>query len=318
MTMQSIFNKFGSNWTHASIDEGGSAWLHTSDPRSNTAPVLYWQPCARCEAFDVTEMPKDKSIVPVWERTDFTNGPSYATDRFGIALHVPAALPQPAPPPMAPPAAVTLTTDQAENGELWAFANHDENYVSVNSFGVVWFDLFKDGPKPRRSYAVEVSGAVNPIERVRSQPVAPAEAGVPFAPAPMAPARSLPVCHAHGCFYDAAVGDKFCAEHAAPKLPVYPIFHPHNVIQYADEIYVWHDESGLLGGVGYSLDDANAQMGRYAESLEAPQVDMSFPSLALNKAKAHARHLLLCCEADNNTQSLTTTQYTAIFGELPQ
>lgn len=95
----------------------------------------------------------------------------------------------------------------------------------------------------------------------------------------------------------------------------YPIFHPHNVIQYADEIYVWHAEAGLLGGVGYSLDDANAQMNRYVESFNAQPAS---GDQALEKAKLHARSMLESYTADGHSSELTRGQYLAIFGELPE
>lgn len=98
--------------------------------------------------------------------------------------HRPRLAPAPpmpmAPVPAAPTLCVQLTTGEAENGGLWAYARDVENYVSVNSFGVVWFNLFKDGPEPRRAYGVEVGGVTVSIERTRSvSECQPPEAGKP-------------------------------------------------------------------------------------------------------------------------------------------
>jgi len=206
MTMQTqdIFNAFGSNWKWASLTVAGTARVHTEQPKIGADGVVFYNASdfvtSRCEAFD-TNVPCAASI---WERIDFGNGPQYPTDCFGSPYPAPAQVLQtgfyappvagggvastsvmgsPAPAPMAPPPTQTrLTTEEAENGGLWDFARAPENYVSVNSFGVVWFNVFKDGPEPRRSYAVEVDGVTHPIERTRSQPqLAPPEAGKPFA-----------------------------------------------------------------------------------------------------------------------------------------
>jgi hypothetical protein len=300
MTTQDIFKKFGSNWKWASISSTGRARIYTAEPTILgsliQSPVGGRVSC--CEAFDNST----NTEVLIWKRTDFSNGPSYETDKFGIPL--PAAAPQfqqPAAlpargyctngdcfnekaigwnqcethrPPLAPapvmpgPAAVTLTTDEAENGGLWAFANHDENYVHVNPFGVVWFDLFKDGPKPRRSYAVEVSGVVNPIERTRSQPqLAPPESGKPYI-------------------------DAFDAQPRAPRAAPWP-----------------------TDAAGNTFVPSSA----YSDSLNLTAVPEVVDAIAaLDKAKAHARHLLKQYNNDDNRQQLTVLQYLAIFGELPQ
>lgn len=303
MTMQSqdIFKAFGSNWKWASITKSGTARVHTEQPTFSADGVVCYSmkenTVERVPAFNL-ERGSGSRII---DRTDFTNGPQYPTDRFGIPFPAPVAVEpqqqQPAPlpargycsngdcwnekaigwnqcethrPPLAPaPAAATLTTDEAENGGLWAFANHDENYVHVNSFGVVWFDLFKDCPKPRRSYAVEVSGVVNPIERVRSKPVSPAEAGMPFAPTPVA----------QPCFD---------YQPAHPGLREEGLESPE-----ADE-----------GDHGWS--DGVAEL----------EKKLSRQRRVLKKAKARAKALLSIYNADGSTQ-LTCVQYTAIFGELP-
>lgn len=240
MQMQDIFKAFGANWTWASISRTGKARIYTGEPVALASGLIqspFGEWVSRCEAFDRGEL--DTPVI--WKRTDFTNGPSYETDQFGIPLPVavpqmpeatpprgycnqlecfnekavgfnvcgvhrppqlmapamptqqmPPLAPAPAQVPMVPPKQTRLTTEEAENGGLWAFANQDEDFVHVNCDGVVWFDLFKDGPKPRRSYAVEVDGVTHPIERTRSQPqLAPPEAGKPFAPSNIPPAAPV-------------------------------------------------------------------------------------------------------------------------------
>lgn len=190
MTMQSqdIFKAFGANWTWASMSPIGVCRVHTKQPTVNELGGLSYARSSgatvRCEAFD-RHVGAQVGAAQIWERTDFSNGPAYETDQFGMPLPVAVpVMPAPPPAPMAPPPPSTpprLTTEEAENGGLWAFANQDEDFVHVNCDGVVWFDLFKDGPKPRRSYAVEVDGVTRPIERTRSQPqLAPPEAGKPY------------------------------------------------------------------------------------------------------------------------------------------
>lgn len=176
---QDVFKHFGPNWTWASIDRSGQAWLHTYEP--NEVPRMNdgTQKNVRAPAFDLDrEFPQRINV----KRSSFLNGPTYNTDEFGIGLFEPQPIGfAPAPQPMAPPATVYITVDQAESGRLWDFANPDENYVSVNLFGEVWFNTGSFGAKERRCYAVLVHGVTHAIERTRSQPqLAPPEAGKPF------------------------------------------------------------------------------------------------------------------------------------------
>lgn len=316
MTTQDIFKKFGSNWKWASISKHGNARVYTGEPVALASGLIqspFGERVSRCEAFDNSA----NTEALIWKRTDFSNGPSYETDRFGIPLTAaapqfqqPAALPargyctnedcfnekaigwnqcETHRPPLAPaPGAVTLTTDEAENGGLWAFANHDENYVHVNSFGVVWFDLFKDGPKPRRSYGVEVSGVVNPIERTRSPQVSPVEAGMPyidvFDTQPVAPQRQHEyVARCPG------TSAEVCKSHACGCEPV--------------------DYSGDTPDSTYSVEQF-ATLGAKIQEVENE----------LAKAKRNAMHLLVCYVQEGNCsrQALNALQYMAIFGEQPE
>ena len=178
MTMQSqdIFKAFGTNWKWASLTVAGTARIHTERPTINDGVVFYNASdlaTSRCEAFD-SNVPCAEQI---WCRTDFSNGPQYPTDRFGIPYPAPVAQ-----VPMVPPALQTrLTTDEAENGKLWDFAKVHENYVLVDVLGGVHFSSAVVGV-PRYAFDVVVDGVTHSIERTRSQPqLAPPEAGKPFA-----------------------------------------------------------------------------------------------------------------------------------------
>ena len=99
MTMQTqdIFKAFGSNWKWASISSTGRARIYTGKP--TILGSLIQSPVdelvSRCEAFDVPT-PANGIVPQIWERTDFSNGPAYETDKFGIPLPVDV--------PSAPPA----------------------------------------------------------------------------------------------------------------------------------------------------------------------------------------------------------------------
>lgn len=189
---QDIFKGFGRNWKWASHDGSGLARVHTGKAvvaHDGSITETKWggQAAVRAEVFDAVDLSPDvHENATVFHRTDFSNGPAYETDQFGIPLpvvEVPTGSYAPPPPELTPPGPTMLTTDEAEAGGLWDFARADENYVSVNLFGTVWFDLFEGGPKPRRSFDVEVTSVTHVIERTRSQPqLAPPEAGKPFTP----------------------------------------------------------------------------------------------------------------------------------------
>lgn len=198
---QNIFNGLSADWKWASMASNGVARVHTDKPTISADNVVLFKLGKRHTAlrgeFDATEMPAEGLTPVIVERSTLASPPPYATDGKGVALDQPVSCepmaprvpecPQPsafapAPQPMAPPATFYITVDQAEAGSLWDFANPDENYVSVNQYGVVWFNTHKDGCGPRRSYSVEVTGVTHSIERTRSQPrFAPPEAGKPFA-----------------------------------------------------------------------------------------------------------------------------------------
>ena len=331
MTTQKIFNALGPNWKWASYTSSGTARVHTELPVLTDDGVLFYNRnaavTARCEAYDAVT-PEDGMVPQIWERTNFSNGPDRDTDSFGALIgYAPPPpppvmptqqMPAPAPAPMAPPKQTRLTTEEAENGGLWAFANQDEDFVHVNCDGVVWFDLFKDGPKPRRSYAVEVDGVTHVIERTRSQPqLAPPEAGKPFSG----------------------------AEKPWPS-PVQPTEHPH-VVKIRAEIEVHaayvggqfgEYDKGIANGLelaialihGWGTPDYTHTPGRRLDDGDTPDhaySEAQFAGLrakiqevenALGKAKRHASALLSSYQADGNSVALTRLQYTAIFGELPK
>lgn len=63
---------------------------------------------------------------------------------------------------------------------------------------------------------------------------------------------------------------------ATPEVaaPQYPINHGTHITQFHDETFVWYDESGLQGGVEYSLKSAETALLRYAEQLNpSPRSD---------------------------------------------
>jgi len=362
MQTQDIFKAFGCNWKWASVSRTGKARIYTGEPVALASGLIqspFGERVSRCEAFDRGEL--DTPVI--WKRTDFTNGPAYETDKFGIPLPVavpqmPAAtppsgycsafecfnekavgfnvcevhrppqlmapvmptqqMPAPAPAPIAPPKQTRLTTEEAENGGLWAFANQDEDFVHVNCDGVVWFDLFKDGPEPRRSYAVEVDGVTHVIERTRSQPqLAPPEAGKPCSgdekPWPAQPLVPRPF------------GNK------RPDTTGYPLRHAGPIDQFAENVFVWYDEVELVGGAANHLADAQRQQQAYGATLVGDTPDHTYSEAqfaglgakiqevesALSKAKAHARALLNSYDQHGEAE-LSLSIYLAIFGELPQ
>ena len=48
----------------------------------------------------------------------------------------------------------------------------------------------------------------------------------------------------------------------------YPIKIESDIYQYGDNVFVWFDETGGVGGASNYLEEARAQMKRYAESLD--------------------------------------------------
>jgi hypothetical protein len=50
----------------------------------------------------------------------------------------------------------------------------------------------------------------------------------------------------------------------------YPIVIEPDIYQYDEGVFVWFDETGGVGGASNYLEEAKAQMKRYAESLDGP------------------------------------------------
>lgn len=127
MTMQTqdIFKAFGANWTWASVDKAGAAWVHTYKPNAGSQPKHQQILNARANAFD-TKQPQEERTS--WARTDFSNGPTYNTDEFGIGI--PSL-------PGAPPPAPVMPTQQIpaplpDRGYCSAFECFNEKAVGFN------------------------------------------------------------------------------------------------------------------------------------------------------------------------------------------
>jgi hypothetical protein len=332
MTTQSIFKGFGSNWKWASRTAGGIARLHTILPTITTDGVLAYNRnrsnCVRCEAFDHREVPQDAACV-IWERTDFANGPDYATDAFGLALYEDEAdtpvvvdavrarrgdcaedgcenergvfgqycqfapsMPV-APPPPPAPTQTRLTTDEAENGMLWAFARSYEDRVHVDSLGGVYFDIEAQGVGAGRfAMDVHVDGVISPITRTRSTPH---------------PAPAMPVGYAEPI-----------ADRNPQALPVeeHTALLQAEVIKHANwghnpEGYSEYDK-GIANGLELAIALINKRSPNFAHTPMQHE-----PAPAVLKAKAHAKHLMRQANVDGSEQ-LTAVQYMAIFGELPE
>lgn len=266
---QNIFNGLSADWKWASMASNGVARVHTDKPTISPDNVVLFKLGKRHTAlrgeFDVTELPPEGLTPVIVERSTLASPPPYATDGKGVALDQPVSCepmaprvpecPQPsafapAPQPMAPPATVYITVDQAEAGGLWDFANPDENYVTVNTYGVVWFNRHKGAAYDRRSYAVHVNGVTHPIERTRSQPqLAPPEAGKPFATLavdyPSAP-ETVNVTH-HGA-----------------------------ITRYGEHTFVWYDESEQPRGAASTLEEAKRQLNSYFGHLNGDTPDHTY------------------------------------------
>lgn len=48
-------------------------------------------------------------------------------------------------------------------------------------------------------------------------------------------------------------------------MTTYPIIHEPNIYQYDEGVFVWFDETGGVGGASNYLEEAQAQMKRYAD-----------------------------------------------------
>lgn len=326
MLSQDIFKAFGSNWKWASISRSGTARVHTVQPTFAADGVVCYSmkenTVERCPVFNLA-LGCGSHII---DRTDFSNGPQYPTDRFGMSL-VPAApqmptqqMPAPLPargyctakdcfnekavgwnlcethcPP--PPAPQTrLTTDEAENGELWKFAKANENFVRVYISGDVYFGE-TDNPPARQATDVVVDGVTHVIERTRSQPeLAPPEAGKPYVAVPEAP---LPKS------YPSAPHTVAIVDHGG-------------VTQYGGHTFVWYDEAAQVAGAASTLDEAIRQQQAYRDWLNLTTVPEVVDVIAaLDKAKERAKKLTAIYVQDGtcSRQALSELQYMAIFGE---
>jgi hypothetical protein len=176
--------------------------------------------------------------------------------------------------------ATRLTTDEAENGGLWKFAKAHEQHVTVNCFGVVWFDVSRDGGQPRRATDVMVDGVTHVIERTRSQPqLAPPEAGKPFSEKPW-PSPELPKPY--------------------PSEPeTVAVLHHGAITQYGNHTFVWYDEAEQVAGAASTHVEAKRQLNAYYGQLNDDTPDHTYSEAqfaglgakiqevenALNKAK---------------------------------
>ena len=53
----------------------------------------------------------------------------------------------------------------------------------------------------------------------------------------------------------------------------YPIIIEPDIYQYDEGVFVWFDETGGVGGASNYLNEARAQMNRYAESLNETKTE---------------------------------------------
>lgn len=164
MSNQDVFNGLSSDWLYASMSSSGCVRVHTEKPERCPEGGMRFNKSTSCRRTDLDPDVINASFTgEIWQRSQpFIGAPPYATDGKGTAL-----LPQPCVPA---PACEVLTVAQVEDDELWQFAKAHELYVSVNPYGVVWFNEFKEGVKPRRAYDVEVVGVTRTIEQTRGAP----------------------------------------------------------------------------------------------------------------------------------------------------
>lgn len=153
---QDIFKCFGPNWKWASMSSGGIAKVYVErpffpnpaiDPRPRKGTLNeHWD---YAPAFNEPVPPE--GITPrVWERTEFGNGPSYETDKFGQRLSPPVACPPPvapelpaghvsgdfASPPPRPPLADPLQPVLSRaHAQMQLDANDWANYAAIDADG---------------------------------------------------------------------------------------------------------------------------------------------------------------------------------------
>lgn len=115
-------------------------------------------------------------------------------------------------------------------------------------------------------------------------------------------------------------------ESAIPRAPTYkpgeggtrkfaePVTHidgPSPIHQYAEELFIWYDEAGLIGGAAYSYETAIADRKRYFEWLDTPNAKIApveFQKLLIADARHNAARMV-----DDNR--LTMDQFNEIFSE---
>jgi hypothetical protein len=284
-------------------------------------------PAFNCPAFDASDLaPDPMGNAEVWKRTNFKNGPDRDTDGFGAigelavpplpkgcdtpvgtkcnvvdcnelvatngfwcADHAPTPAPSMpvAPPPPPAPTQTRLTTDEAENGMLWAFARSYEEYVNVQLDGSVVFGTVNAASMGRLASDVVVDGVVHPIERTRRVPDVPH----PVPSIPHAPSQPTPV-EEHTALLQAEV-----IKHANWG---------HNPEGYSEY------DKGIANGLELAIALLNKRSPNFAHTPMQHE-----PEPAVRKAKAHAKHLMRQANVDGSEQ-LTAVQYMAIFGELPE
>lgn len=301
---QDIFKGFGPNWKWASMSSGGIAKVYVERPYFPGPKI---EPRARkgtlnehwdyAPAFDQKELPPEGLEPCVWERTEFDNGPSYDTDKFGQRLSPPVVC----PPPVAPVPVASLTRSHLQ---AQLDANGWANFAAIDSDGVA--RLFAEQP---HRFADDRWGALGeqmraggtfdtsdwetmlyPTTRPVPQPVS----------AHVAPARPIPegfteLTSAGFDYGDVARVDVINLDGARFTDCV-----PHTVNWEIVRAYRVTAEKALSAadlapGFPEGEDEEDSQHG-WAEELE--------------EAKERAAHLL-------QHDALTLVQYMAIFGERP-
>jgi len=61
-------------------------------------------------------------------------------------------------------------------------------------------------------------------------------------------------------------------------MKTYPIKIEPDIYQYGDSVFVWFDETGGVGGASNYLEEARAQMTRYAESMNETKTERASQS----------------------------------------
>ena len=61
-------------------------------------------------------------------------------------------------------------------------------------------------------------------------------------------------------------------------MAVYPIVIESDIYQYDEGVFVWFDETGGVGGASNYLEEARAQMKRYAENMNETETERASKS----------------------------------------